>query len=171
MRLENKIALITGGSAGIGEATAQLFAEQGAHVAIADLDEANGKTVVDGIINQGGQALFNQVDVSNEQQVKNWIDTVVNYWGSIDILVNNAADGIRVNCVCPGTIETQATLSHAQSVGLSKQALVEEIKNQHLIKRLGQPREVAQAVLFLASDEASFITGTHLIVDGGHTTH
>ena len=82
-----------------------------------------------------------------------------------------APDNIRVNCVCPGAIDTPATARHAASEGLSKEDLVEMLKSLHLIKRLGEPGEVANAIVFLASDEASFITATPLMVDGGYTAH
>mmetsp|Transcript_4536 Transcript_4536/g.14643 ORF Transcript_4536/g.14643 Transcript_4536/m.14643 type:complete len:260 (+) Transcript_4536:22-801(+) len=77
--------------------------------------------------------------------------------------------GIRVNAVCPGPIETRATMRHAASQGKTKDEIVEEMKGQLMIRRMGQPEEVANAVLFLASDEASFITATPLMVDGGYT--
>ncbi|MGK7942699.1 MAG: SDR family NAD(P)-dependent oxidoreductase [Crocosphaera sp.] len=80
-----------------------------------------------------------------------------------------AKDNIRVNCVCPGTIETPASLSHANSLGLTREQFIEEVKTQQFIPRIGEPIEVAYAVLFLASDEASYITGSSLMVDGGYT--
>jgi NAD(P)-dependent dehydrogenase (short-subunit alcohol dehydrogenase family) len=76
---------------------------------------------------------------------------------------------IRVNCVCPGTIITQATERHRAQVGITLEQFMAEEGAKHLLNRVGQPREVAYAILFLASDEASFITGTHLMVDGGYT--
>ena len=82
-----------------------------------------------------------------------------------------AADNIRVNCVCPGAIDTPAISRHGALHGLSREQIVEELKPLHFIKRLGTPREVANAILFLASDEASFITAASLMVDGGYTAH
>ena len=76
---------------------------------------------------------------------------------------------IRVNCVCPGTIMTRATQDHMKRVGKTREQFLAEEGPAHLLNRVGQPREVAYAILFLASDEASFITGTHLMVDGGYT--
>lgn len=73
-----------------------------------------------------------------------------------------------MNAVCPGPIETKATLRHAVSQGKSKEELVQQLTGQLMIRRMGQPREVAHAVLFLASDEASYITATPLMVDGGY---
>ena len=80
-----------------------------------------------------------------------------------------APDNIRVNCVCPGAIDTPAIMLDAASKGLTKEQVVELNKPLHLIKRMGDPREVANAILFLASEEASFITATPLMVDGGYT--
>ena len=77
--------------------------------------------------------------------------------------------GIRVNCVCPGTILTRASQDHMERVGMTLEEFVAEEGPKHLLGRVGKPREVAYAILFLASDEASFITGTHLMVDGGYT--
>lgn len=80
---------------------------------------------------------------------------------------DHAPDNIRVNCVCPGATDTPATLRHARSVGKTKEQIVEDLKSVHLIKRLGEPREIANAILFAASDEASFMTGSAFMVDGG----
>lgn len=78
-----------------------------------------------------------------------------------------APDGIRVNAVCPGGIDTPATTRHAQSENKTKEQVVQDLSQLHLLPRMGRPEEVANAVLFLASDEASFITGHPLMVDGG----
>jgi len=75
---------------------------------------------------------------------------------------------IRVNCVCPGTIRTAATDRHMAHRGMSAEQFVAEQAPLQLLNRIGQPREVAYAILFLASDEASFITATALVVDGGY---
>ena len=75
---------------------------------------------------------------------------------------------IRVNCVCPGTIRTSATDRHMGQTGMTEEQFLAENAPQHLLNRVGTPREVALAVLFLASDEASFITATPLLVDGGY---
>ena len=75
---------------------------------------------------------------------------------------------IRVNCVCPGTIRTAATDRHLAKTGMLETAFVAKTAPLHLLNRIGQPREVAYAILFLASDEASFITATSLMVDGGY---
>jgi len=75
---------------------------------------------------------------------------------------------VRVNCVCPGTIRTSATERHMSKTGMTEDEFVARNAPLHLLNRIGQPREVAYAILFLASDEASFITATPLMVDGGY---
>jgi NAD(P)-dependent dehydrogenase (short-subunit alcohol dehydrogenase family) len=245
-RIQGKVAVITGGATGIGEATAELFAEQGASVVIVDRDDS-GEAVADGIVG----ARFVRADIANEDDVRRAMGYAESELGGIDILVNNAAvfvlkgldaterewrqsldvnvigtamctryaaesmkkrgggaivnlssisgfiaqpgflaysatkaalinmtrcmaldlapHGIRVNCVCPGTIRTTATDRHMQQTGETEEEFLAENAPQHLLNRVGTPREVAYAILFLASDEASFITATPLLVDGGYT--
>jgi NAD(P)-dependent dehydrogenase (short-subunit alcohol dehydrogenase family) len=251
MRLGGRTAIITGGAAGIGRATAELFAEEGARVVVADLDEASGNETVSAIKGKGGEAIFVATDVSSEGDARRLSDAALGAFGRVDILVNNAAAfvlkgleasiedwrrsldvnvvgtalvsrfaaeamkqggsgaivnlgsissfiaqpqfvsysatkaaivqmtrnmaldlapfGIRVNCVCPGTILTRASQDHMERVGMTLEEFVAEEGPKHLLGRIGKPREVAYAILFLASDEASFITGAHLMVDGGYT--
>ena len=90
MRLENKIAIITGGGDGLGQASAVLFAKEGASVVVADMDPARGMKTVDMIKNQNGEAMFVEVNVSKEDSVKNMVEKVVDAYGRIDILVNSA---------------------------------------------------------------------------------
>lgn len=245
MRLEGKVAIITGGTYGIGESTAYLFAKEGAKVVIAARSEDKGIRVVNNIKDNGGEALFVRTDVSKEEDVKNLVDETVKTFGKVDVLFANAGvggmsnldeetledwnytisvdltgvflcnkyvipemekngggsiincasilghvgqpsvsayaaakggvvnmtrtaavtyakKGIRINAVCPGYIETNIL------DGLNDEML-EHLKSLHPIGRLGRPEEVAYAVLFLASDESSFITGANLLVDGGYT--
>lgn len=251
MRLRDKIAIVTGGAAGIGRATAELFAEEGSSVVVADLDQSSGLEAVTSIESTGGRAVFVQTDISRESDAKRVVEEAIRVYGRLDILVNNAAAfvlkgieatvddwqrslgvnvvgtamvsrfaseamkttgggaivnlgsissfvaqphfvtysaskaaivqmtrnmamdlapiGVRVNCVCPGTILTRASYDHMESVGMTLDEFLAEEAPKHLLNRVGKPREVAQAILFLASDEASFITGTHLMVDGGYT--
>lgn len=242
-RLKDKVAIVTGGAAGIGRATAELFAEEGAKVVVADLLMPESEEI---------EAHFVETDISNEDDCRRVCDEAVRVFGRLDILVNNAAVfvlkgleatvddwhrslsvnlvgtaqmskyasahmkesgggaivnlgsissfvaqpsfitysstkaaivqmtrnmaldlapfNIRVNCVCPGTILTRATENHMALVGMSKEDFIAAEAPKHLLNRVGDPREVAYPILFLASDEASFITGTHLMVDGGYTT-
>lgn len=245
-RVGGKACVVTGGATGIGEATAELFAEQGAAVAILDRDPA-GASVASRI--EG--ARFYRSDIASEEDVANAMSRAESDLGGIDILVNNAAvfvlkgldatpeewrrsldvnvigtslctryaseamkkrgggaivnlssisgfiaqpeflaysatkaalvnmtrcmaldlapHGIRVNCVCPGTIRTAATDRHMEQTGETEREFLAENAPMHLLNRVGTPREVAYAILFLASDEASFITATPLLVDGGYT--
>jgi len=78
-----------------------------------------------------------------------------------------SADGIRVNAVCPGVVDTEAVTNHANSLGRDRTEVAQELASLHVIPRLAKPLEVANATLFLASDEASFVTGHPLMVDGG----
>ena len=87
MRLKDKVALVTGGAAGIGRATAEVFANEGAKVVICDVNEAAGHTVAS---NLGADSRFYQVDISNRSAVQAWVDDVMARYGRIDILVNNA---------------------------------------------------------------------------------
>jgi len=251
MRLKDKVAIITGGASGIGQATAILFAEEGARVVIADLNESAGAETAAQINAQGREAIFALTDVSQEGDARRVCEAAVSNFGRLDILVNNAAAfvlkgleatvadwqrslgvniigaalmsryaaeamkqsgggsivnlgsissfvaqpsfiaysatkaalvqmtrnmamdlapfNIRVNCVCPGTILTRASYDHMERAGMTLEEFIAEEGPKHLLNRVGQPREVAYAILFLASDEASFITGAHLMVDGGYT--
>jgi NAD(P)-dependent dehydrogenase (short-subunit alcohol dehydrogenase family) len=251
MRLLNKVALVTGGADGIGAATADLFAEHGASVVVADIDDKGGADVRDRIVAAGGKAVFVHADIARPADAASLAQAAEIAFGRLDILVNNAAtfvlkgieaspedwrqsldvnvvgtamvtqaavqlmrrggggaivnlasissfvaqplfvtysatkaailqmtrnlaldlapDGIRVNCVCPGTILTRASRDHMDRVGMSLDEFLAAEAPKHLLNRVGTSREVAQAILFLASDDASFITGTHLMVDGGYT--
>jgi NAD(P)-dependent dehydrogenase (short-subunit alcohol dehydrogenase family) len=91
MRLEDKVAIVTGGGAGIGEAIALRYAREGARVVVAEVVPARGESVVKTIHELGGQAVFVQTDVSSESQVKEMVETTLERFGRVDILVNNAA--------------------------------------------------------------------------------
>ena len=97
MRLENKVALITGAASGMGESAALLFAREGAKVIVADILEAEGKAVADRIVADGGDAIFIALDVTSEQQWQAAIDQALSRYGRLDILVNNAGLSGAVN--------------------------------------------------------------------------
>jgi NAD(P)-dependent dehydrogenase (short-subunit alcohol dehydrogenase family) len=252
MRFDGKVALITGGTSGIGEATAVRMAAEGARVAIVGRDAGRGQALAEKIGNDGGEAAFFEADVTQEDAVKGMVEAVMARFGQIDVLVNNAgiinhgsvitasvdewdllmstnvrsvflvsryalphmidggggsvvnlgsnlglvgtrgaaayatskgaivqltkamaldhvADGIRVNCVCPGTIDTP--LVQRQRVGRTEEQLRQSdvrLRERHPIGRMGTPEEVASVIAFLASDEASFVTGSLYSIDGGY---
>jgi len=244
-RFQDNVVIVTGGAGGIGEATARLFAEEGAKVVIADYSE-RGEEVVRAINGMGLDSFFIQTDVTSEESVMQMVETTVNRYGRLDVLFANAgvasdgptdqvdyevwqktiqvnlsgvflcnkhaikqmlaqgdggaivncgsvhsfvgkarvsayasakggvhmltrssaaayaAKGIRVNTVCPGYIETSLIS------GLPEEML-RYLQAQHPIGRLGTAEEVGKTVLFLASKDASYITGASLLVDGGYT--
>lgn len=245
MKLQDKVAIITGASRGIGKVTALLFAKENAKVVVNFFRSANkAEAVVNEIKRVGGDAIAIKADVSKEDEVKVLIAKTIEKFGRIDILVNNAgivievpfkdrtvdhwqktlavnligtflcvkyvvphmlkqkdgrivniastngidtfspdsidydaskagviiltrslskelAPSIRVNCVAPGWVDTE------MNRGLSNDFIKEETKKIYL-KRFARPEEIAKAILFLASDDSSFVTGSTLKVDGGY---
>jgi len=251
-RLDGKVTAVTGGASGIGEATARLFAEEGAQVAIADVDVARGRQVADEIRARGGRALFLETHTEREAECVAFIEAAAGALGRLDVLVNNAgmrlyqtvveasaeswdailgvnvkgyafcakaaipamrrggggsivnvasirsvvaggnmvqydttkaavagltramaldhaADRIRVNAVCPGPIFTRFHERRATTAGKSFEEFRAEFGRGTMLKRPGTPAEVAACILFLASDDSSYVTGTSLYVDGGQT--
>ena len=247
MRLTGKISIVTGAAHGIGKAIAELFAEQGAWVLVADIDDSAGELAAAAIRERGGRAAFQHVDVADEKQVAAAVRQAADMAsGRIDVLCNNASylapwhdvvaaprdewekcfhtalmgsahflrevlprmvacrsgsvvniasiqgivgarnspaytsmkhalvgltrsvaydyapHNIRVNAICPGSVQTRISPKPGTE-------LYERQIGKTPLGRIGQPREVAYAALFLASDEASFITGAVLPVDGGWT--
>lgn len=249
MQLRDKVALITGGASGIGRATAMLFAREGAAIVIADVNDSAAQVVVDEISRSGHHAVLQHCDVTRSADCKRAIDDVIERFGRLDILFNNAGiirratvtelsepdwdrvmavnvksiylmshyavpimakqgggviintasgwgltggakaavycaskgavvlltkamavdhgpQNIRVNCICPGDTDTNMLRSEAQQLGEANDRFLAEAAHRPL-GRVGKPEEIAQAALYLASDAASFVTGTALIVDGG----
>ena len=245
MRLSGKVALISGGARGQGAAEARLFATEGAAVVIGDLREEEGRSLETEIAQSGGRALFVRLDVASEKDWQTAVEGILEEFGKLDILVNNAAilrlegveettregwdqvmgvnatgvflgmkhavvgmrragggsivnissvsamtaspwaaayhaskgairiltrvgaleyakDNIRVNSVYPGSVDTEMLTETYSPEHLKR------TRGANPLGRIGTPQEVAWAVLFLASDEASFITGSELVVDGGH---
>ena len=242
MRLQDKVAIVTGGASGIGEFTVREMLKQGAKVVIADFNDTGGQKLADEL---GENVSFIHVDVSNEEQVEAMVKHAVDTFGKVDILFSNAgigsigstheltleewnktisinlsgvflcakyalkemvkqgsgsivncasilghvgqaatasytaakggvvnmtralaleyaSQGIRVNAVCPGYIKTPL-------LDQLDDEMLQHLVSLHPLGRLGESHEVANAVVFLASDEASFITGANLLVDGGYT--
>ncbi len=249
MRLKDKVALITGGTSGIGTATAICFAKEGAKVVITGRNAKRGEQVVQEIVANGGDAMFVRSDVCLADDCRNAVDCTLERFGKIDILFNNAGvfhpktipdcteeewdetidsslkgaflmskyalpsmiergsgsiihtssgwgilggdkaaaycaakgglivmakamaidhgpHGIRVNCVCPGDVLTPMLHDDAEKRGMTWDDYAAGGADRPL-GRIGTVDEIADAVLFLASDESSFVTGESLVVDGG----
>ena len=248
MRLEGKVAFISGGARGMGETEARLFAENGARVVIGDVLEAEGRQVASDICAAGGDAMFVPLDVTIDADWERAIVATVERYGRLDVLVNNAgisgrsmvedtrvedwervmdinakgvflgtryaipemqkvgggsivnissqlglvgtdnsspqyqaskgavriftkttaiqyaADGIRANSVHPGPIVTPMT-EERRADPATRELMLSRIP----LARYGQPIDVAYGVLYLASDESSFVTGSELVIDGGWT--
>ena len=248
MRLENKVALISGGARGIGAAIARIFAQEGAKLVIGDILEEDGRRTAAEITQGGGECFFVRLDVTNEADWEQAAGEVITRFGRLDILVNNAGisargnveetseadwtrtmdvnvkgaflgsrqaiplmrnggggsiinissgagiapqpgtsgayaaskgavrifskstavqyagENIRCNSVHPGPIETdmlRATRPDADNL--------EAMLGRVPLGRFGRPEEIAYGVLYLASDESSFVTGSELVIDGGRT--
>jgi len=249
MRLAGKVAIITGGTSGIGRATAVLFAREGAKVALTGRDEVRGRVALHEVKGAGGEGIFVRSDVRLAADCKRVVDETLKAFQRIDVLFNNAGvfvprtvpdcpeeewdltidvnlkgtflmskcvlphmiergsgaivnnssgwvlvggdaaaaycaskggvvlltkamavdhgkHGIRVNCICPGDVDTPMLPEDAKVRGQSWENYLKGAANRPL-GRIGRPEEIARAVLFLASDDASFMTGSALVVDGG----
>ena len=244
MRLDNKIAIVTGAGRGIGRAVALRFAEEGAKVVVDDVNDTLGTATVTAITDAGGEALFINADVSNAADAQRLVTETVDTYGTVDILVNNAIcstadvlnnnweanlavalqgtshcsnavipvmqeagggsivniasvngliglqaihaysaakggvialtrsmavahgkDNIRINCICPGTIQTEVWEPMIER----NPQILDEITPWYPLGRIGQPVDIANTALFLASDEANFATGAVFVIDGGLT--
>lgn len=250
MKYRDKVVVVTGAGQGIGREISRLFASEGAKVVIADIDCEAGLENEKFILERGNTALFIETDVSKESSIINMVDKTVKVYGTIDILINNAAisgmgnifetgtevwdavisvnlrgpylctkhagaimkgqkkgciiniastrafmseqdteaysaskggvialthslavslgkHGIRVNSISPGWIDVSA---YKKSSSKTPEAvLTEEDHLQHPAGRVGTPMDIAKACLYLCSDDAGFITGTNLTIDGGMT--
>jgi NAD(P)-dependent dehydrogenase (short-subunit alcohol dehydrogenase family) len=242
---DGKVALVTGGSSGIGKATALAFARAGANVVIASRRVTEGEQTVHEICERGGDAIFVKTDVSKASEVEGLMNQTIEFYGRLDYACNNAgtfvmgrlfelseeewertinanlkgiwlslkyqipimlqqkggvivnmasmsaiignpgvsiysaskggvvaltqsaaieyaASGIRINAISPGVISTPM-------VDDIPTPLLEDIQSKHPIGRLGKPEEIADAVVWLCSDKASFVTGHNMVIDGGYT--
>jgi len=250
MRLENRAALVTGGTSGIGEATCLLFGREGASVAVVGRNTERGKSVEKRISDAGGDAIFIQADVRKSDDCRTAVDRTLETFGRLDVLFNNAGSyyqndvvgcteqewddqvdtslkgtflmskyalphmiergtgsiincasgwglvggprsaaycaakggmvvmtkamaidhgpqGIRVNAICPGDTDTPMEREDARAQGLTWDQYLEQTVAHRPIARMATPEEIAFGVLYLASDESSYVTGAALPVDGG----
>jgi NAD(P)-dependent dehydrogenase (short-subunit alcohol dehydrogenase family) len=251
-RVAGKVAVVTGGSLGIGRACCVRLAEEGAAVAVTDILDEEGRALADEICDGGGKAAYWHLDVSSEDQVASVMREVQSRFGPVTVLVNNAGisgvnkptheieseewdqlmdvnvkgvfyctkhvlsqmleaghgsivnmssiygivsapdlppyhaskgavrmmtktdaliyakNGIRVNSVHPGFIWTPMVENFAKSLG-EIEAMKENIASLHPVGRMGESDDIAWGVVYLASDESKFVTGTELIIDGGYT--
>ncbi|HEY4662267.1 MAG TPA: SDR family oxidoreductase [Candidatus Humimicrobiaceae bacterium] len=252
MRLNNKVAIITGAGSGIGAATAVIFAKEGARVVIADIEKNKGMDTANLIKSNNGEAIFVQVDLTAADSIKKMVISTIETYDRLDILVNNAGiylqanavdtsendwnrimdvnlrgvflcckysipemikggkggvivnvgseagivgiknqvaynvskggiialtrsmavdfatQNIRVNCVCPGTTET-TLVKEALSKASDPEKARRELEMVRPANRLGRPEEIAYGILYMASDESPYATGTILSIDGGYT--
>jgi NAD(P)-dependent dehydrogenase (short-subunit alcohol dehydrogenase family) len=249
MQLENKRAIVTGGAGGIGRATALVFAEEGARVAVVDLDAEGAAAVAGAIVNVGGEAIALAADVSAEADIRRVVDETAAEFGGIDVVFNNAGivrrataidttveewdrvfgvnvrsiflmakyavpvmaddgggsiintgsgwgltgganalsycaskgavvnmtralaidhgpQGVRVNSVNPGDTNTGMLRDEARQLSADEASFLAESADRPL-GRMGEPEEIAAAVVWLASDASSYVTGSALVVDGG----
>lgn len=252
-RVQGKVALVTGGALGIGEAAARLLAREGAAVAVTDVLDEAGQAVVRAIEAEGGRARYWHMDVGDEASVARVFGEVVEAFGEITVLVNNAGiaganrptheiteeewdlvqkvnvkgvffctkhaipsmkrakggsiihlssiygligapdsppyhaskgavrlmaktdamfyapDGIRVNSLHPGYIWTPMVENHLRNSGADVEAGKAGLAQLHPIGKLGEADDIAYGILYLASDESKFVTGSELVIDGGYT--
>ncbi len=253
-QLQDKVAIVTGSTSGIGQATAELFAKRGAKVVVVGRDQAKADTQAKKIIDEGGEAIGIQADVAKTADIEAMIDKTIKHFGKLDILMNNAGvmdknepvenvtedewqrimninvtgvlmaskraiqafkdqksagviinvasvgglhgaragvmytaskhavvgitkniayfyaqEGIRCNAIAPGGVNTnimEGLMDKLDQFGSSRTAA-----GMSSMTRMGEPSEIAEAALFLASDAASFVNGEVLVVDGGWTAY
>src|SRR5438132_963136 len=156
-RLDGKVAAVTGGASGIGEATVRRFVAEGASVAFCDRDGERGQRVANELETAGGGNL--QYDTT----------TAAVAGLTRALAADHSPDGIRVNAVGPGPIFTPFHQRRIAAAGETVEQYNAKAAQGTMLKRPGRAEEVAAAILFLASDDASYVTGALLFVDGGMT--
>jgi NAD(P)-dependent dehydrogenase (short-subunit alcohol dehydrogenase family) len=198
-RLRDKVAIVTGSALGLGRATALLMAREGAKVVVTDMREADGASAVAEIEKAGGTASFFQHNVSIEDDWIKVVDETVAKYGRLDVVVNNAgiatpgsaedaslADwrkviSVNLDGVFLGTKHGIRGIKQGQRGGAiinlsSIEGLVGDAEAKrkglialHPVGHLGEPDDIGWGAVYLASDEAKFITGSELVIDGGYT--
>ncbi len=252
-RLKDKVAIVTGGARGIGAATCEMLAREGAAVGVTDLHDEEGAAVVERIRTAGGTARYWHLDVAEEQEVQRVFNEVADEFGRLNVVVNNAGisginkptdeitveeweqviainvrgvflctkhgvkhlrnagggsivnlssiygivgapdlppyhaskgavrlmtktdallyakEGIRVNSVHPGYIWTPLVEALGRESPQGVEAFRRELDEKHPIGHVGEPEDIAAGIVYLASDEAKFVTGSELVIDGGYT--
>lgn len=252
-RVNNKVAIVTGGAAGIGKAACILLAKEGARVAIVDINQSAGEHLANEIRQAGGIAEFWLMNTANENEVKNTFQKIEQKFNKIDVLVNNAAiggvnkptdqvteeewdevmnvnvkgvffctkhvipymrkatagsiinissmyglvggpdippyhaskgavrlmsktdaliyanDKIRVNSIHPGFIQTPLFEIAANNFEGGKEAFLKIVGPLHPLGHIGEADDIAYGIVYLASDESKFVTGSELVIDGGYT--
>lgn len=250
-RLEDKVALVTGGGSGIGRSSGLAMSAEGAKVVVADISAEGAEQTVGIIEEAGGEAISVMCDVTDPSQVEAMVGQAVETYGRLDCALNNAGtegvlapvtdypqevwdrvislnltavwlcmkhelaqmqrqgggavvntasilglvgfpttpaytaskhgvigltkvaalenaeQGIRVNAVCPGWIETPMVMERGVRAGANPE-VYQQLEDAHPVKRLGKPEEIAEAMVWLCSDAASFVTGQAMVVDGGY---
>src|SRR5712671_3965964 len=187
-RLDGKVAAVTGGASGIGEATVRRFLAESASVAFCDRDGERGQRVAAELEAAGAKIAFTHADVGTEAACLAFVNaasvrSIVAGGGNLQYDTTKAAvagltralaadhspDGIRVNAVGPGPIFTPFHQRRIAAAGETVEQYNAKAAQGTMLKRPGRAEEVAAAILFLASDDASYVTGALLFVDGGMT--
>jgi NAD(P)-dependent dehydrogenase (short-subunit alcohol dehydrogenase family) len=247
--IQDAVTIVTGGSSGIGHSAALRFAEEGSNVVVADVDTDDGEETVQEIEEMGGDALFVETDVSDQDDVEAMVETTVDMYGGLDYAFNNAGiegeasaahdqpmgnweqvidvnlkgvfmgmkaqipamldsgggaivntasiagvvgfpelspyvaskhgvigltktaaleysgEGVRVNAICPGVIDTPMVERSSEEMDNMDQVIAATP-----MSRLGAPEEIGDAAVWLCSEDASFVTGEAMVIDGGYTS-
>jgi NAD(P)-dependent dehydrogenase (short-subunit alcohol dehydrogenase family) len=157
--LRHRVALVTGAASGIGRATAELFARQGARVVASDLDAEGGAQVVEAL---GADAVFAPADVRDDDALRELVEHAVQTFGRLDCAANCAGVGAG-HAVCPGAIDTPMMDDTFARFPGFREGLIAFVP----MGRMGRPDEVAHAIAWLTSEGSSFVTGETLCVEGG----